>query len=520
MSDVATRREQLPAAISRPVIVPDYLGRYWLARYWPELSGAVAARFTAALFLKIEPCPDVAWQLWIGHQLRHGARFYVDIIETNPPLWFWMAMPIDWLAGLLGTGPVEPMIMAMGTSSALSVVAVGRLLGGIAHPVRAILLVYVALTLMLMPSYDVGQREQILLICAVPYAILAASRYEGRASSVWLAVAIGVAGALGFALKHYFLIAPALIELWLLAALRRRYRPVRPETAALVAVGLSYAAAVMVLTPAYLRNIVPMLRLTYGALQVRHAADMISVIQAFWLMLVALLLLRFNRLVRTPAATALTITAVGFAAAWLVQFKGWHNHAVPTTGCLMIAVAVLIAVHWRTLHSHVWVAAPMLLVAPFVFSALATPYRDPIRVVTRPMLVGLGKDDSVAFVSEFAVYAWPLTLTRGFRYPSRHYGMWMMTGVIADGARSPALPYARKVVDETAQDYSCAQPERIVFDQHDRGGFDMEGFFRSSARFEQVMHHYRRIGRYRSFDIYQRIAPFPMPPADTCRRGV
>src|SRR5215469_7696746 len=36
---------------------------------------------------------DVSWQLWIAHQLNGGARLYHDIIEANPPLWFWMGMP-------------------------------------------------------------------------------------------------------------------------------------------------------------------------------------------------------------------------------------------------------------------------------------------------------------------------------------------------------------------------------------------------------------------------------------------
>ena len=38
---------------------------------------------------------DVAWQLWIGQRMLAGADLYRDIIETNPPLWFWMALPVD-----------------------------------------------------------------------------------------------------------------------------------------------------------------------------------------------------------------------------------------------------------------------------------------------------------------------------------------------------------------------------------------------------------------------------------------
>ena len=41
---------------------------------------------------------DVAWQLWIAGRIHAGAHLYRDIIEVNPPLWFWMALPIDSIA--------------------------------------------------------------------------------------------------------------------------------------------------------------------------------------------------------------------------------------------------------------------------------------------------------------------------------------------------------------------------------------------------------------------------------------
>src|SRR5690348_14943959 len=44
---------------------------------------------------------DVSWQLWIARHLHQGAHLYRDIVETNPPLWFWMAVPIDALATVL-----------------------------------------------------------------------------------------------------------------------------------------------------------------------------------------------------------------------------------------------------------------------------------------------------------------------------------------------------------------------------------------------------------------------------------
>src|SRR5256885_3200987 len=57
---------------------------------------------------------DVAWQLWIAHRIHAGATLYRDIIETNPPLWFWMALPVDRLASLLHVRVEAVLIVAMG----------------------------------------------------------------------------------------------------------------------------------------------------------------------------------------------------------------------------------------------------------------------------------------------------------------------------------------------------------------------------------------------------------------------
>jgi hypothetical protein len=493
----------------------------WPQRHGPEALGAATALLVALLFLRFEPSADVAWQLWIGHQLRYGARFYVDIIEYNPPLWFWMAMPIDWLAERIGSGPGAPMVAAMGLASALSVVATGRLLGGIPAPVRAALLVYAALALMLMPLADMGQREHVLLVATLPYFPLAAARFEGRGVSPGLAIAVGIGSAFGFALKHYFLIPPALIEVWLLVGLGRRYRPLRPETVALAIMAALYAVAVVTITPAYLHDIVPMLRQTYAATDTRDWTHMCRPTQYIWAAIAVALLMRPRILARTPLAMAFALAGLGFVGAWLIQFKGWPYHAIPATGCLMMALAALAACRWRSQPPLFWITAPTLIAAPLAIAAYLGPYHDRLEPVTRPMLAGLAPHDSVAIISEEASYAWPLSLRRQSFYPTRFYGMLIMHAVAAEADTNPEVArLGRQVVDETAQDYRCAQPVRILFDAHDRGSFDMKAYFFARPRFAEVMTHYRKIATYRHFDIFQRIAPFPAPPAAACRRGV
>src|SRR5690349_22613134 len=70
---------------------------------------------------------DVAWQLWIAGRIHAGAQLYRDIIEVNPPLWFWMALPVDALAGLFDLRPETVLVFAVGGLVMLALIALDRL---------------------------------------------------------------------------------------------------------------------------------------------------------------------------------------------------------------------------------------------------------------------------------------------------------------------------------------------------------------------------------------------------------
>jgi hypothetical protein len=78
------------------------------------------------------------------------------------------------------------------------------------------------------------------------------------------ALVIGIGAGLGFALKHYFLVVPALLELWLFLRQRRRLvdRPAGDRGAG--SRGLLYAGAILLFARDFLTVTLPMIRLAYG----------------------------------------------------------------------------------------------------------------------------------------------------------------------------------------------------------------------------------------------------------------
>jgi len=465
---------------------------------------------------------DVAWQLWIAGRLHAGAHFYRDIIEVNPPLWFWMALPLDSAATLFHV-PIECVLtIAIGGAAMLALTATDRILPDLTSGRRTFLLVYAALILLGLPWVHLGQREQLVLIGALPYAALVAARRDQRPISPLLAFLVGAGAAIGFALKHYFLIAPAMLELWLLAQQRRGWRWRRPELLALVAVGSLYAAAILLWASDFLTRIVPLVGLSYGMLGAGSLRQLLGPFAALGLMSLAAAALGVRALSsKAPSfASALVVSAAAFAVAYFIQSKGWIYHAIPMLGLSSLALArLLVEANPPRLFR---ILAPALMLMPLILTAeelTIAPDAD-----LEDSVSGLKPGDTAGFLTAETAIPWSVTLQHRLRYPSRYMGFWMMRAVVRNellGNPEPRLAaLGRQVVSDTVDDFTCTPPKRIIVSRPLPGdpGFDILPFFLRDPRFATLMSHYKVRGRT-SVETYELASPLP-PPTFSCRPGV
>ena len=467
---------------------------------------------------------DVAWQLWIAQQIRSGASLYSDIVEVNPPLWFWMALPVDRAAAALHVRPEPVLVAAVGIFAGLALAATDRLLRHIAPPRRTLLLGYAALCLLAMPWVHLGQREQLVLIGTLPYAALIAARRERREVPSTLAFLVGAGAAIVFALKHYFLIVPLLLELWLLVALRRHWRGRRPETIAMISIGATYAAGIVIWARDYLTRIVPLVRLSYGMLRPPNFSYLFGPFALLGLVSLGLVAAHMRLAARAtaPVATALTVAAIAFAAIYFIQAKGWIYHAIPLLGCASLALVALLA-EARAPMRALSLAAPALLALPLWFATQeklhpALPNPDLLDAVS-----GLQPGETVGFLSVETAIPWSITLQRGFRYPSRYMGYWMMNAIVANERRADPDPrlsaLGRQIVADTVADFRCAPPARIVIPRPPAGqpGFDILPFFLRDGEFAALLSQYRLRSRT-GLETYELSGKMPAV-SEQCRSG-
>jgi hypothetical protein len=494
-------------------------GPLWVALALTALATAVRLNGTVD--------SDVAWQLWIAGRIHAGANLYHDIIETNPPLWFWMALPVDRVASLVHVRIEAVLILFIGTLVALSLTATDRLLGAITPKRRVLLLGYASLTLAAMPWMHVGQREQIVLIGTLPYAALIAARREHKMVAPGLAALVGTGAALGFALKQYFLLVPVLLELWLIARDRGAWRAFRPETLAIVITGIAYLSALMFLEPDYLTEIVPTLRLAYGAFGAPSLRYLFGPFAIIGLLIFTFVVAHWQFLAGSRAgfASALLIAAAGFALAYFIQFKGWPYHAIPLVGCASLALAASLAELRKVPHS-MRLLAPALLSMPFVLGVAEVSGESPNPDLLRSVS-GLTPGTPVGFIAENSAVPWAVTLQHRLRYVPRYNGFWMLGALQRNELareRDPRLAdFARRIVTETVADFRCTPPRRIIVARPKRGSWnentiDPLTYFMRDPQFAALLSHYRLVSRT-TVETYELVTPLP-PPTFRCRTGI
>jgi hypothetical protein len=313
---------------------------------------AAAVPALVALVVALSPPlnHDVAALLAFTERWLAGEALYTQLIDVNPPLIFVLNAVPAALARLLGIDGVLALQLCLLLLGLLCWRLTSRLRAARAEGAAeaAILSALVPLACVV-PGYDVGQREWIMGLVAIPYAALAARRIEGPRVPAALAVGVAVLAAVGFALKPHFLAVPALVELLVLVRIGWRRTLADPVPWTMAAAFVLYAASIPLLFPDFFGFVLPLVWGNYLDLSVFGFWGVLLSNVLGAALLLMLLAVPVALAPRSGAfAQALVLAACGaFLAAW-VQHKGWTYHAAPV---LMLAPLALGAAIGRRLDA-------------------------------------------------------------------------------------------------------------------------------------------------------------------------
>jgi hypothetical protein len=474
----------------------------------------------------VPPGADTLWRLHVAEGILHGKPLYRDMIEVNPPLWFWGAIPAAKLGGY-------PALVGINLAASLVVLALfwALLRKTVDAAASKAGVLGLATGLFLINVGEIGQREQAFLAACALWGAIIAARIEGKTLPAWLVVVATGFAAYGFALKHYFVLVPVATEILLIWHKKLAWRPFRIETTVLLVLACAYAAAVMFITPDFLGRVLDLVQVSYYGFgpfnSVGPLERQLRLILQCAFVVVPLIGLWLTRDKRPIVAILVVMTLVSVVIV-ILQQKGWRYHLIAANGLCVLVMAVLWqGVPERKDHGIAQRFLPLGL-AVLVWTSFAQPAISNIKTKGQPMDPALAdivakepRAHHVAILSTAPDNAFfPMARAKREHW-SRHYSMWMMPGLLTPQADprfdAKRLSELARVRNEFTADLMCRPPILIVgevgyFRNPDQRLFDAMKFLSEDSEFSAWLNaNYKQQANIGSYPIWRLSGQKPTP---------
>ena len=325
-----------------------------------QVLSAAAAGMAILLALLPAVGHDQIWCLYVADRMLHGVRLYgPEILESNPPLIMWLLLPVTGLAHFLHLPATALFKAAVVLLEFISALASLNLFRHTRPRPSAIVLWWLAFAFVVifavMPARDFGQRDHLLAILCLPYLVAASLDLRPPTPSISLSAdfpkplirfLIGLAAGLGIALKPHHALIPVAVEgmLLLLWKSKKAKQPLlRPEPWAILLTCLAYLAAVRLLTPAYITDILPILRSTYWAIGPLTPSQLIGQAPQLHVLLVLTFALAFYLVRISPLTQIFLLAGLASTLAYYLQGTGWYYQQLPALSFFSLALALELA---------------------------------------------------------------------------------------------------------------------------------------------------------------------------------
>ena len=465
----------------------------------------------ALLFHGSVPLPsDVSYFIMADGRILDGAVPYVDIMETNPPLAFWVSLPAVWLARILGLSPHIAFVgyVCLAIAGALGLTRLVLQSAGETRETTAMVLLASAAALTLAPAEAFGQREQFAALLALPYVAAAVQLTEGRAPRKGLRILAGLLCGVGMAFKPYLLAIPLLVEAFLLWETRAWRNLLRAEIMGMAASVAVYPLLVWQFTPQYFTELLPLALQTYGAFQRTFFETALRpAVASFLLFLGIAAYFTWRRGGQQRGEWVWVFAGLGGFLCYLVQLKGWTYQILPAT------VFVLIPVLLSVLRNSGLVARIFVLICfgTVMINGLVNFARDQNSRLAHvdELLAGRKPQRLMALTHDLGVI-FPYIETRNIVWASRFQSLWMLPAVskelIPAEQQNTVIARAAKIV---TQDLISLKPDFVIVDRRSNTptlrGHEIKyiAWFSRSPEFVQAWSSYKLVNSSGVFEVWE-----------------
>lgn len=460
-------------------------------------SGFMAAALIGLfMFLVMAGRPiniDTAWYLVAIEKWLGGATLYVDLLEVNPPLAFYLALPGVLLADLLGIAVTDGMFLYVAILVAGGLAWVWSLVlrSDLGWSDRWTVLAAAAVAMLVAPKFY-GQREHLLVVLAMPWFV---SHLLGRTQSGLAAVARTSVASLGFCLKPHFLLIPVCLTV----AECLRSRSLRPvvsgSNVTIVMAGLVYVSLAALLHPAYFTQIIPIALDVYAEYSFGGATVLWTA--QLWLPVLFLVVAFEGRRKGVTAVAPIVAAVVGALAAYFAQWNGFPYHLLPALSAMCFG--------WLWLATRSQAGTPVRLMAAGSLLALAVQnagfHEDRFGEELAARATELPQPIRYMAYSTALDAAFPFVLTAGADWTGRGPALWFLPAVVngleakrcePDAERCARLREIERIMrDHVFEDATRNDPNVLVFPKHNfflwDPRFDIRAYLERDPRFRSWM---------------------------------
>jgi hypothetical protein len=284
---------------------------------------------------------DVSWLLLAAKRLMAGGNYTLDYFEINPPIIFYLYLPVVGYKAILGLSTKVALRLYVFLLASLSLLLTSLVMKKRVTDDKQRLLFLTALSALwlLFPMSEFGQREHLYFILSVPYFLLAAARLQKTSVNKLLAIVTGVAAGWACMIKPYFLLSWIMLEIFIFL---QQKKILRPELVASLLTMLFCAAIILLRHSDYLTVVIPHVHHFYYQ---KYSQDKWQVLTAnesiFAYFSLLFYILRRHAVEQKNFYDILALMVLGFFGVFVLQRTLWFYHALPmlcASSLLMVAL--------------------------------------------------------------------------------------------------------------------------------------------------------------------------------------
>lgn len=495
---------------------------------YPVLLALAALFLALSVYLQLGTLlnHDVAWYLLAAGRMLNGGGYEKDFFEINMPQSIATYVPPYLLSRISSVSlptAARAWVFLLALQSIGLIVWIQRHSPG-AGTAWPLWLSWLLIGFLLLPGYDFGQREHLMVILSAPFVFMLAPGNAPR--SRMIRAYITALAAWGFYLKPHYALLPFVL-LGITAYRQGSWRTLaRLELPVLLAVGGGIAAGVVADYPGWFTVARWTLDLygAYGSLSwnsllTAHAPLVAACLVGFLSMLA-------DRRFRDQSMPLL-VAAIYACLAFLLQMKGWKYQFLPVTLFTFVVAGLafdrgLSAARRKEVHGAIKLALSGVLAVALASEAVFqanTAKRDWL-IEKDPVVRALRGDGHARSVFVFAIEmypAFPAVVYSKLKWGSRYSTLWPLVKLIralhdAGNEHNARLlkeywgPFAATV----AEDLGRYKPDRVLVDIRTFApalppGNEVVSLFMNNPNFARSWRQYRRVGDVHGYRIYEHI---------------